>query len=160
MPEQPLSLSCLNPAFIPLKKHQGVSCKCREPEDNYPQHTRLSFFTCVILIHLRGGSHDSAPPCLRKNFQKMKAANTQSAFEATNPTLYLLFFFFSFLLSFSRSLLANSMTSLASFSGARWAGEKEPGPPYSVERVEARDRLFLRFSLTASLSRSLALRKE
>lgn len=42
MPEHPFSLSCLSPAFIPLKKHWGVNCKCREPEDNYPQHTRLS----------------------------------------------------------------------------------------------------------------------
>lgn len=69
--------------------------------------------------------------------------------------MYLFFFFFSFFLSFSRSFLAISMTSLASFPGARRAG-----PPYSEERVEARDRFFLRFSLTASLSRSLALRNE
>lgn len=74
--------------------------------------------------------------------------------------MYLFFFFLSFFLSFSRSLLAISMTSLASFSGARRAGEKEVGPAYSEERVEARDRFFLRFSLMASLSRSLALRNE
>lgn len=78
----------------------------------------------------------------------------------TDPTLYLFFFFFSFFLSFCRSFLAISMTSLASFSGARRAGEKELGPPYSEERVEARDKVFLRFSLTASLSRSLALQEQ
>lgn len=76
-----------------------------------------------------------------------------------NSIKYLLFFFFSSLLSFTRSFLAISMTSLASFSGARSAMENEPGLPYSEERVEARDKLFLRFSLTASLSKSLALRK-
>lgn len=50
------------------------------------------------------------------------------------------------------------MTSFASFSGTTRAGEKDPGPPYSEERVEARDKLFLRFSQTASLSRSFALK--
>lgn len=77
---------------------------------------------------------------------------------AAAPVRYLFFFFLSFFLSFSRSFFAISMTSLASFSGARRAEENEPGPPYIEERVEARDRFFLRFSLTASLSRSLALR--
>lgn len=86
--------------------------------------------------------------------------NTTLRSQGNKCTLYLFFFFFSFLFSFSRSLLAISMTSLASFSGASRAVEKEPGPPYSEERVVALDRLLRRFSLTASLSRSLALRRE
>lgn len=76
------------------------------------------------------------------------------------PTLtYLFFFFFLIFLSFSRFRLAISITSLASFSGTTRAGEKGPGPPKREERVEARDKLFLRFSHTASLSRSLALKE-
>ncbi|MEQ2169730.1 hypothetical protein GOODEAATRI_028324 [Goodea atripinnis] len=55
-----------------------------------------------------------------------------------------------------RFFLAISMTSLASFSGGIRA-EKEPGPPYREERADARLKLFLRFSFTASLSRSFAL---
>lgn len=61
---------------------------------------------------------------------------------------YLFFLFFSRLRSLSRSLLAISMTSQASLSGAG---------VYNEERADARDRFFLRPSLTASLSRSLAL---
>lgn len=64
------------------------------------------------------------------------------------PLYLFFFFFFSCLRSLSRSLLAISMTSLASLSGAG---------VYNEERADARDRFFLRPSLTASLSRSLAL---
>ncbi|TNN36933.1 hypothetical protein EYF80_052897 [Liparis tanakae] len=49
---------------------------------------------------------------------------------------------------FSRSFLASSMMSDVSFSGA-----SSDGAPYSDWRLEARDRFFLKFSFTASLSR-------
>lgn len=70
---------------------------------------------------------------------------------------HLFFFFFSFLFSFSRSFLAISIMSEASFSGPRGAEGNGVLPPYREERVAARDRFLRKLSLTASLSNSLAL---
>ncbi|TNN55172.1 hypothetical protein EYF80_034617 [Liparis tanakae] len=109
-------------------------------------------------------SHRRRQPSLSSRLTGPQTAGGKTAIAAGSirATLYLFFFFLSFFFSFSRLFLAISMTSLASLSGTRWVWEKAPPgpPPYSEERVDARDKLFLRFSFTASLSRSLALRGE